>query len=206
MNLSSSQPSNPSLTPPCSPRAWTWKCHQCNRRYPLSCTRRCLQCSHALCFSHEDGKKKKKKREKKKSSCDTEFDFAGWQAYYEWRRELQGRNSSSRETQAGTAAETPRQDRTNLSETPDQRPEWLSMMLNNTHDCTIDCMYPSECFHKLRDLAEEPISKPSSTSSSSKLKRERGLKKTKKHKSRRRHLFQKQPSRLNPEWQAQKAS
>ncbi|RFU74519.1 hypothetical protein TARUN_7733 [Trichoderma arundinaceum] len=201
--MAETSPSSPhfsklSSTPPCSPRAWTWKCHQCHRRYPLSCTRRCLYCSHTLCFSHEGSKKKKA------SSCDTEFDFAGWKAYYEWRRELQEHNPPSKEAQANGTPDTSEEEGAEQCLKRDQRPGWLNMMLENKYDCTIDCIYPSECFHKLRELAE-PISRLSSAPSSPKTRRGKETKKHKKHKSRRRR-FQKQPSRLNPEWQAQKTS
>ncbi|KAH6608252.1 hypothetical protein Trco_004565 [Trichoderma cornu-damae] len=198
MGPTHSQPSRPSsASPPCSPRAWTWKCHHCKRRYPLSCTRRCLYCSHTLCFSREGSR-----ANKETSSCHTEFDYPGWQTYYEWRHELQERNPSAREANASTAAESSDEETT---EQPEE-PAWLERMLEDTYDCTVDCAYPSECFHKLKDLAEEPVYKPSSTPSSTRPKRTKETKRAKKAKSRRHRHFQRQPSRLNQEWRVQRFS
>ncbi|KAM0263756.1 hypothetical protein ACHAQJ_001071 [Trichoderma viride] len=188
---------------PRSPRSWTWKCHQCRRRYPLACTRRCLDCSHTLCFPNGDNK------QDAKSSCRVVFDLFGWQAYYQWRRELLDQNSSNQEPQTNAAVEIS-EEHSEMVEREDEEPEWLNKLLNDTHDCSIDCAFPSECFHKLRQLAQESGSWPSNTpSSSSEPRREKELKKPKKArklKPRGRNSFQRQPSRLNPEWQAQRAT
>ncbi|EHK16166.1 uncharacterized protein TRIVIDRAFT_65020 [Trichoderma virens Gv29-8] len=36
---------------PITPRLWIWTCRKCKRKYPLSCTRKCLSCSHMVYFA-----------------------------------------------------------------------------------------------------------------------------------------------------------
>lgn len=95
------------LPVPYTPRPWRWQCHKCYTWYTLSCTRRCLECSHVFCQkrqpSHNDNtnlfgslfsprllrkyrNEQRKGRKKRSGPCESEFDFEGWAAWGSWRR------------------------------------------------------------------------------------------------------------------------
>ncbi|KAI4181144.1 MAG: hypothetical protein L6R41_006797 [Letrouitia leprolyta] len=83
-----SQTSNP----PSSPYKWMWYCHQCRTGYELGVTRRCLVDDHQLCYG-QPIKKRFKKGDKKNRSCQSEFDYTGWQNYGAWKRSQNGQDS-----------------------------------------------------------------------------------------------------------------
>ncbi|KAK0736086.1 hypothetical protein B0T21DRAFT_383729 [Apiosordaria backusii] len=84
-----------SLPPPPSPQQWKWRCHNCNTKYRLATTRRCLTCSHYFCTSltspvmkPKPNPKRPKQLRKRGSNrtCASTFDFAGWARHNSWRR------------------------------------------------------------------------------------------------------------------------
>lgn len=90
LDFDSSSDSAPSINsqtsnPPSSPYKWMWYCHQCRTGYELGVTRRCLVDDHQLCYG-QPIKKRSKKNGKKHRSCQSEFDYAGWQNYGAWKR------------------------------------------------------------------------------------------------------------------------
>lgn len=80
------------VPPPKSPLNWIWQCHVCHVKYPLGATRRCLEDGHYFCSGStlvrtKRGKNGKRTRVvKKHSPCSSEFDYQGWKAWAEWRR------------------------------------------------------------------------------------------------------------------------
>ena len=75
-----------SLPPPPNdkPMAWLWICHLCHSRYALGVTRRCLVDGHYYCSGESDKPSIRKK--KKHKACSSEFDYAAWKIWGEWRR------------------------------------------------------------------------------------------------------------------------
>lgn len=85
--------SSPSTPPPSPPLKWIWQCHICHRAYPLGTTRRCLDDGHYFCSGVTTVKtwrasvnRRRSKRTKKHQACASEFDYSGWKAFGEWRR------------------------------------------------------------------------------------------------------------------------
>ncbi|KAK0614857.1 hypothetical protein B0T17DRAFT_498275, partial [Bombardia bombarda] len=77
--------------PVIEPFPWTWRCHKCWNIYRLSCTRRCLECSHVFCSGASKESDKflgggSSRRRLKKVTCMTEFDFYGWAVRGAYRR------------------------------------------------------------------------------------------------------------------------
>ena len=70
--------------PPERPMAWIWICHLCHSRYALGVTRRCLIDGHYYCSGEID--KPSIKKTKKHKACSSEFDYASWTAWGDWRR------------------------------------------------------------------------------------------------------------------------
>jgi hypothetical protein len=134
------------LLPPAPPKPapWTWRCHICGSLYRLGVTRRCLNDGHIFCTStaslagkeesisrlgaesnndHDHNNKstrKRKRRERQTEACQNEFDYSGWAAYNEWRRNVR----------RGIEADY------SMSGWRGKRRKW---------DCLGDCDYPSEC-------------------------------------------------------------
>ncbi|KAL8727302.1 MAG: hypothetical protein Q9166_006133 [cf. Caloplaca sp. 2 TL-2023] len=71
--------------PPRSPYRWIWQCHECHTSYQIGTTRRCLLDGHELCYG-QPTKKRSKKGKKKVRTCQSQFDYAGWQAWGAWKR------------------------------------------------------------------------------------------------------------------------
>ncbi|KAJ9612645.1 hypothetical protein H2200_004242 [Cladophialophora chaetospira] len=80
------QHAKPSIPPPPNdkPMAWLWICHLCHSRYALGVTRRCLVDGHYYCSGESDKPSGRKK--KKHKACSSEFDYAAWTVWGEWRR------------------------------------------------------------------------------------------------------------------------
>jgi hypothetical protein len=112
-SISSSTKSKTLLPPaPPKPAPWTWRCHICGSVYRLGVTRRCLNDGHIFCTSttslvrreesisllgaesNNDGDnnnnntRKRKRRGRQTETCQNEFDYSGWAAYNEWRRNV----------------------------------------------------------------------------------------------------------------------
>jgi hypothetical protein len=78
-------------SPPPTPLAWLWKCYNCQSKWPLGVTRRCLIDGHAFC-SGVDARCRLGKRKNAHRNCGSEFDYRAWHARNNWRRhELSGR-------------------------------------------------------------------------------------------------------------------
>ncbi|KAH8902010.1 hypothetical protein BR93DRAFT_921298 [Coniochaeta sp. PMI_546] len=166
--------SSPRLVPPSS-TSWRWQCHKCRTWYVLSCTRRCLHCSHIFCQKthhssteaqlsspHLHRQTRTRQRSKKLGPCSSEFDFEGWAAWGSWRRMAIIRRNARRQMEKAaymtwkpkeyyrggaksTALWLPRSTETQL-ETLQRKEE---MYLRGEHDCSLHCDYPNECGHTL---------------------------------------------------------
>ncbi|TLD31187.1 hypothetical protein PspLS_02669 [Pyricularia sp. CBS 133598] len=122
--------------PPPAPYPWVWKCHSCHSTYRLGTTRRCLECGHEMCSSAGDATsrsrqsptkagRRAKKRRRTGGPCRSEFDYAGWAAWGEWKR---GRLTA----EAKDAA-----------------------LVDGSYSCADYCDYPSECHHTRYRIAHE---------------------------------------------------
>lgn len=192
-------------SPPKEPRPWKWKCHECNCRHRLSCTRRCLNCGHTLCFAYEGDSKKTLR-------CIVSFDYSQWIKCTRWRRRIQEQRVSSMEDQANPPAEQTEDSEADESQNTGKKLSLKSMLLNGTYSCFDHCIFPGYCVRKLRGMQREQASSPSGApplrSASIKLKVPNLGKKRKLsrimprgHRSRGRHGFQKKPSPLSQVWQ-----
>jgi hypothetical protein len=78
----------PSFPPPPSekPMSWIWICHLCHSRYAIGVTRRCLVDGHYYCSGESDKPSIRKK--KKHKACSSEFDYASWKLWGDWRRKV----------------------------------------------------------------------------------------------------------------------
>ena len=74
------------IPPPQHPMAWIWVCHLCHSRYALGVTRRCLVDGHYYCSGDSDKPSLRKK--KKHRACSTEFDYAAWKEWGDWRHKI----------------------------------------------------------------------------------------------------------------------
>ncbi|MCJ1399241.1 hypothetical protein MMC11_002443 [Xylographa trunciseda] len=136
-----------SRPPPTIPPLWTWSCHRCSEHYPIGATRRCLHDGHYFCSGNTIDKKGHTKKHK---ACGSLFDYVGWKAWGEWRRD-----SSSRKRRRGP-----------------------KILREEGCGCGTECDFPSQCRWKPRlstarlaavtSIVEEdlsPISPASPTSS-----------------------------------------
>ncbi|KAK6438939.1 hypothetical protein LTR95_004856 [Oleoguttula sp. CCFEE 5521] len=115
--------------PPPKPLNWLWQCHLCSRIYALGTTRRCLDDGHYFCAGTPVWKRDRKtgKRSCKKGrACASEFDYAGWKARGEWRRDVVAQVKVAKML----------------------RGEQIVSEVNSPQmkkDCWANCDYPSEC-------------------------------------------------------------
>lgn len=83
--------------PPNDPLGWLWQCHVCHRVYQLKITRRCLDDGHYFCAGTTTVKRRRRSGTSikivKHKACASEFDYAGWKAWGEWRRDIADRKS-----------------------------------------------------------------------------------------------------------------
>ena len=124
--------------PPAKPLPWLWRCHRCARIFPIGATRRCLEDGHFFCPGQESAQfspvaksfakgsqnAHRKRRSRAGIACASEFDYAGWKAYGEWRRGV------NRATQVSGE---------------DFDPMELDEAMPKKHNCGQECDYPSEC-------------------------------------------------------------
>ncbi|KAL8805093.1 MAG: hypothetical protein Q9182_002183 [Xanthomendoza sp. 2 TL-2023] len=85
-----------SCNPPPSPEQWIWQCHECRTTYPIGTTRRCLLDDHQLCYG-QPVQKNSKRGKKKVRSCQSQFDYTGWQAWGTWKRSQLSEDGQSKE-------------------------------------------------------------------------------------------------------------
>ncbi|KAF2835626.1 hypothetical protein M501DRAFT_981511, partial [Patellaria atrata CBS 101060] len=117
--------------PPAIPLRWLWQCHQCHSSYSLGVTRRCLDDGHYFCAGQttvKSWRKSKRRRTKKHKACASEFDYAGWKAWGDWRREELEYQSSVSMVRKGAS-----------------RAEVFDTRFAKGKDCWGRCDYPSEC-------------------------------------------------------------
>ncbi|KAI2616246.1 hypothetical protein GGR54DRAFT_236426 [Hypoxylon sp. NC1633] len=120
--------------PPRKPYPWLWQCHSCSTVYRIGCTRRCLVCSHEYCVSATPQKTPRgKKRRRASGICASEFDYSGWEEWGAWCRKVLGVEAT------GRAGKQQRE----------------RAFVNRTHNCLIDCDFPSECLHERHRLQME---------------------------------------------------
>ncbi|KAI9708477.1 MAG: hypothetical protein M1820_003938 [Bogoriella megaspora] len=118
-------------SPPPNPLRWLWKCHMCNQNYPLGVTRRCLEDGHFFCSGTTTVKTRRStgKRYKRHKACSSEFDYAGWKKWSNWRREQTGYTVTY-----------------NICSAPDSPVSMTSLRATRPKkDCFHRCDYPSEC-------------------------------------------------------------
>jgi hypothetical protein len=126
----------PILPPPPSPQAWLWTCHSCNRSYPLGATRRCLYCSHKICYSVNQASRGKRKR--CGGPCSSSFDYEGWIVWDMWRRSILSR--------ANETLPSSRSEKVKCQQEAAKAGERVVVL--RTHSCFFDCTYPSACAHE----------------------------------------------------------
>nr|OQO24959.1 hypothetical protein B0A51_04737 [Rachicladosporium sp. CCFEE 5018] len=115
--------------PPPQPLKWLWQCHLCSRIYALGTTRRCLDDGHYFCAGTPVWKRDRKtgKRSCKKGrACASEFDYAGWKARGEWRRDVAGQVRLAKMLRGEQIV-------SEVASSPTKK------------DCWANCDYPSEC-------------------------------------------------------------
>ncbi|KAI0854026.1 hypothetical protein F5Y00DRAFT_64960 [Daldinia vernicosa] len=122
--------------PPRKPLPWLWQCHSCDTVYRIGCTRRCLVCSHNYCLSATPLKTLKGKKRRRSGMCASEFDYNGWEEWGAWRRKVLSMETVSR---------TERQRR--------------QAFFHESHNCMVDCNYPSECHHVRHKVRSEEFRK-----------------------------------------------
>ncbi|KAL0254839.1 hypothetical protein SLS55_009363 [Diplodia seriata] len=133
--------SSPSTPPPSPALKWIWQCHVCHRTYPLGTTRRCLDDGHYFCSGVTTAKTwrastspRKSRKAKKHRACASEFDYGGWKAFGQWRRNEEAIRGASFA------------DMVDFSISDDglvsPRPPVQS---NVSRDCWNGCDFPSEC-------------------------------------------------------------
>jgi len=88
-----------STPPPPKPLNWLWQCH-CRRTYAMGVTRRCLDDGHYFCSGptsatsasvvlggcSRKGRSSRRGGRKGHRACASEFDYAGWKMWGQWRR------------------------------------------------------------------------------------------------------------------------
>ncbi|KAN0109969.1 hypothetical protein V8E51_006356 [Hyaloscypha variabilis] len=157
-------------TIPKTPYPWIWKCHLCGSVYRLGVTRRCLEDGHFFCsittpppspvHSSDESKSQKSRKTKKRrpKGCRAEFDYTGWEAYNEWRREIRGIKYQCAFSSPSSSSSSNRRPLTTGLEEEEVR--------NEKKDCYRDCDFPSEClnerigaseFARLRERERERI-------------------------------------------------
>jgi hypothetical protein len=86
--------SAPPSPPPPKPLVWVWTCHLCHRIYPIGATRRCLEDGHLFCAGVSEVRRPSRQSGatpvfRRHAACSSEFDYAGWKSWGEWRRRQQ---------------------------------------------------------------------------------------------------------------------
>ena len=127
---------SPTSAPPPEPLTWLWQCHMCRRSYPLGATRRCLDDGHTFCSSTTAvrGRGRNAKTTKPHRSCASEFDYRGWEAWGEWRREERAIYDACT--------------RSALSPIQEIFPVAVAAAMASrgaSRNCWANCDYPSEC-------------------------------------------------------------
>ncbi|OTB08916.1 hypothetical protein M426DRAFT_129187 [Hypoxylon sp. CI-4A] len=122
--------------PPRQPYPWLWQCHSCSTVWRLGCTRRCLICAHEYCVSSNPPKTRRGKgRRRGNAMCASEFDYNGWAEWGAWRRKVLGL-----ETADGL-----------------ERKKRERAFAERSHNCVVDCDFPSECHHERYRLHTEAL-------------------------------------------------
>ncbi|KAK7947728.1 uncharacterized protein PG986_008614 [Apiospora aurea] len=151
--------------PPREPCPFLWQCCSCYTTYRFSTTRRCLLCSHNYCTrevafgSNSSTSTNGKKRKRRNRYCRSEFDYEGWATWGAWRRGHALRLESAREQDADAVLKRREQ-----------------KFLNKTHDCSVHCDFPSQCFHtQIRVLEDELREDAAQREAHENAKREAGM-------------------------------
>ncbi|GKU11596.1 unnamed protein product [Fusarium langsethiae] len=153
----------PVSPPPGKPASWTWQCRYCNSTWKLAVTRRCLLCTKTKTVggSKMIGRSRTspgRRQRSIKKHCGTRpaenHDYSYWITHNDWRRfrtaykadpedwRRQNKHDLSPlrgEKRRVMKAHIETRRRTEITQ---QR---LERMMNNTHNCEIECDYPSQC-------------------------------------------------------------
>ncbi|KAI0837721.1 hypothetical protein F5Y06DRAFT_270080, partial [Hypoxylon sp. FL0890] len=120
--------------PPHMPLPMLWQCHRCLNVYRLSCTRRCLECSHTYCILASSQTKPINQGQecwRRTAMCTAKFDYVGWEQWGLWRRNTLGFSAVSQCGPMGCD----------------------KAFVKRTHNCWTDCDSPSQCHHRRYKLA-----------------------------------------------------
>ncbi|RGP68748.1 hypothetical protein FLONG3_8011 [Fusarium longipes] len=158
-----------SCTPPESPpragkpTSWTWTCLECRATWKLAVTQRCLRCtmtktvggSNMIGRSHSSPKTRRFRIKKLRSIRPAEnHDYDYWTVHNDWRRFRSAYNADPEDWKHRTAREldTLRGERRRIAKAQieakrrtEMTRQRLERMLSNTHNCEVDCDYPSQC-------------------------------------------------------------
>ena len=121
--------------PPPRPSPFIWTCHVCNLTLPLAATTRCLSCSHSFCAGRPSNsilpprQSKKTRRSHITKACGSTFDYQGWQAWGEWRRQRDDPVSD---------------DSAEEQDSKDIEQECKGVRTEN-RNCEKNCDFPSQC-------------------------------------------------------------
>ncbi|RBR23380.1 uncharacterized protein FIESC28_03856 [Fusarium coffeatum] len=153
----------PETLPAAKPPSWFWKCSLCRSRWKLAVTRRCLRCtktktvggSKMIGLSRSDEWQRNNRLDKHRASRRAKkHDYDYWTVHNDWRRfhsvykadpeAWKGRTDSELFKLKGRERRVMKVqiEKSRRTEITQQR---LERMLNNTHNCDIDCDYPSQC-------------------------------------------------------------
>ncbi|KAJ4134824.1 hypothetical protein NW768_004432 [Fusarium equiseti] len=154
----------PPETPPAvKPPSWFWKCRLCRSKWKLAVTRRCLRCtktktvggSEMIGLSRSDKWKREDMLDRHRASRRArKHDYDYWTIHNDWRRFRSVYKADPEAWKRRTASELfelrgkerrvmkVQIEKSRRTEMTQQR---LERMLDNTHNCDIDCDYPSQC-------------------------------------------------------------
>ncbi|KAK7420599.1 hypothetical protein QQZ08_010359 [Neonectria magnoliae] len=95
-------------------------------------------CSHYCCIGKTPPAKKK--------PCKSEFDYKGWAAWNDWRRDPTRKREPMKTTRRSEKEAKRRIEMFQAAR--------MERFLTGTHDCSKDCDSPSQCNHELREYHE----------------------------------------------------
>ncbi|CEI65450.1 hypothetical protein FVEN_g6137 [Fusarium venenatum] len=160
LSYSSTPPISP---PPGKPASWTWTCRHCRSTWKLAVTRRCLRCiktktvggSKMIGRSHTSPERRQHSIKKYRGTRPAEnHDYDHWTIHNDWRRFRSAYNAAPDEWRRQNKRELAalRGERRRVMKAQietrrrtDMTQQRLERMLSNTHNCEIDCDYPSQC-------------------------------------------------------------
>ncbi|KAH7179517.1 uncharacterized protein B0J16DRAFT_387347 [Fusarium flagelliforme] len=154
----------PPETPPAAKTpSWFWKCRLCRSQWKLAVTRRCLKCaktktvggSKMIGLSRSDTWIREDRLDKNRTSRRArKHDYDYWTVHNDWRRfrsvykadpEAWKRHTDSELFKLKGKERRVMKVQIEKSRRTEMTQQRLERMLKNTHNCDIDCDYPSQC-------------------------------------------------------------